>query len=95
MKDFFKSLFSEDVGTWSFTRVLSFVVVMTILVVWIYACISTGTYVDFGQYSFLIILSVIGGKVAQKFVEVRGQVQEKQIDAKEHVEDPDKKPDPP
>lgn len=74
-------MFSENFGDISFTRVTSFITIMTVLGTWVTKNIGADTFIDFGSESAYIILFVIGGKVASKWIEVAGQAKEKEIDA--------------
>ena len=69
VKNFFKSMLSEDFGSISFTRVTILVTMGTVLATWIYKNVVTAGFVDFGTNSAMVILTCMGAKVAHKFAE--------------------------
>ncbi len=81
IKNFLKSMLSEDFGSVSFTRVTTLATMGTILLVWIFKNLTSPTFVDFGEQSGYIILFCLGAKVASKFIEVAGQVKETEANA--------------
>ncbi len=80
LKEFLKSLLSEDYGHISFTRVTTLITMVTVLGVWVYKNIVSETFIDFGDQSAYIILFCLGAKVASKFIEVAGQAKEKELE---------------
>ena len=80
VKNFLKSMLSEDFGSISFTRVTILVTMGTVLSTWVYKNIVTVGMVDFGTNAALVILTCMGAKVAHKFAEVAASVKEKELD---------------
>jgi hypothetical protein len=63
-----KQLFGEE-GSVSMMRMVSFVTVVDILSVWSYTCIATKKVEDVPTNVLAIFVTVISGKVLQKFKE--------------------------
>lgn len=82
IKEYLKSILSEDYGNFSFTRFMSLTTLLTVLGTWITKNIQADGFVDFGENSVYIIGLVITGKVVQKLVEVAGQVKETELNKK-------------
>ena len=70
IKETIKKLFSEE-GSVSMMRVVSFVTVVDILSVWSYTCIVTKKVEDVPTNVLAIFVTVISGKVLQKFKEAK------------------------
>lgn len=70
IKERIKQLFSEE-GSVSMMRVVSFVTVVDILSVWSYTCIVTKKVEDVPTNVLAIFITVISGKVLQKFKEAK------------------------
>ena len=64
--------FQDDVGAYSCTRLLSFIVVAVELSVWIWGNIQAGQYVPMGTANAGIISAAILGKVANSQIEYGG-----------------------
>ena len=60
----------DDSGQFSSMRLIGVLVISTILVVWVWANISSGTYCPLGYSEAGIIMAVVGGKALQSRFEM-------------------------
>lgn len=71
-------LFSDGTKI-SFMRISSMITLFTILGVWVEKNIVNHGLVDMGEHMFLVILTIIGGKVIQSYGEAAKDVKMKEL----------------
>lgn len=64
-----KALIADAKGAPSSMRVLSFLVITDVMLVWTYLCISTGVFITLSYDMILLILGVLGVKAYQRKIE--------------------------
>lgn len=62
-------IFREDNGNWSMTRMLPFIVVLSMMVVYVYVGLSTKTIPTLDFNGVVLIIGLTTGKVVQKALE--------------------------
>ena len=64
--------FKDDAGEFSCMRLMAFVVVLVVLIVWIWGNLKAGQYVPLGNAEAGLIGSAVLGKAAQGYFEYGG-----------------------
>lgn len=74
-----REIHSDNQDNLSWTRIISSIIILNVMVVWDVECLKTHSFVEFTTNQFMLIVTVLGIKVGNKLVEEASIVKQKSL----------------